>query len=194
MHRAGLVQQAVETTKTLPGWSSFEKILDLGGSSGLYTVGLVSVHPKMKRIVFDRPAVVKVAERVIKEYGLSERIQVMGGSYVEGPLGSDYDLIWASDCLNFARGQLQKPIKLIYEALKPGGVFVSNHFHISRDRTNPLNQVFMAAWHWLAGKEMYFYEDQIPQAMLDAGFERIYTKPFELVLGLDHLDIGHKAK
>ncbi len=192
MHCSGVVQQVLEIVKRVPEWPSFRKMLDVGGSSGLYTIGFVKAHPEMEGVVFDRPSVVKVAEETIKDYNLSDRISVIGGNYMDGPIGSGYDFIWASDCLNFAWGELEKPMNLIYEALKPAGVFISNHFHISRDKSKPLNGVLVAAWHWLAGDEMYFYEDQIARKMLDTGFRQVRSVSFKSVLGFGQLDIARK--
>lgn len=192
MHRSGVVQQVVEMVKRVPEWSSFRKMLDVGGSSGLYTIGFVKAHPELRGVVFDRPEVVKAAKETIEEYGLSDRISELGGSYLVGPLGSGYDFIWASDCLNFAWHQLEKPIALIYEALNPSGVFISSHFHVAKDRSGPLNGVLFAAWHWLSGEEMYFYENQMSSEMLNAGFKQVQTIPFKSVLGFGQMDIGRK--
>lgn len=40
-------------------------------------------------------------------------------------IGEGYDLIWASSTLSFARQDLTAVLKKIYEALTPGGVFIS---------------------------------------------------------------------
>jgi predicted O-methyltransferase YrrM len=193
MHCSGVVQKIVETViKQVPEWPSFKKMLDVGGSSGLYTIGFVNAHPELQGVVFDQPAVVKVAEETIREYGLDHRISTLGGSFTDGPIGSGYDFIWASDSLNFAWHQLEKPVSLVYEALNSGGVFISNHFHVAKDKSGPLNGVLFSAWHWLAGDEMYFYENQMAGEMLGAGFRQVQTVPFTSVLGFGQMDIARK--
>ena len=192
MQGSGPVQEAVELVKKLPQWPTFKRMLDVGGSAGLHTIGFVDAHPSMTGVVFDRPAVVQVAAETIAEYGLSDRIEVLGGSYTHDPMGSGYDFIWASDSLNFAFSELDNPLERIAGALNPGGVFVSNHFHLAEERTAPLNGVLMAAWHWMAGEEMYFSGTQMADKMLEAGFRHVRSTPYTSVLGFGQLDIARK--
>ena len=77
--RAGVAQQAVEFVSELPEFTSFRKMLDLGGGPGLVGIAIVASHPSMKGVIFDRPAIIKVAETFIKEYEMEERIEVLSG-------------------------------------------------------------------------------------------------------------------
>ena len=63
--RAGVAQQAVEVVSELPEFSSFRKMLDLGGGPGVTGIAIVGAHPSMKGVIFDRPAIIKVAETFI---------------------------------------------------------------------------------------------------------------------------------
>lgn len=47
---AGLISQ-------IQGFSSFEKMLDLGGGSGILCIAVLSRHPTMGGVVFDQPLV-----------------------------------------------------------------------------------------------------------------------------------------
>lgn len=76
--RAVWAQKAVEIVSGLPEFPLFRTMLDLGGGPGLVGIAIVSAHPSMKGVIFDRPAVVKVAETFIKEYEIEDRIEVMG--------------------------------------------------------------------------------------------------------------------
>jgi hypothetical protein len=64
--RAGVAQQAVEFVSELPEFPSFKKMLDMGGGPGLVGMAIVASHPNMKGVIFDRPAIIKVAETFIK--------------------------------------------------------------------------------------------------------------------------------
>ena len=124
--RAGAAQQAVKIVSGLSEFPSFGKMLDLGGGPGIIGIAIVTSHPTMKGAIFDKPSVVNVAERFIKEYKMEDRMAVMGGDYIHDSIGEGYDLIWASTTLNFARHDLDTPMKKIYDALNPDGVFVSH--------------------------------------------------------------------
>jgi ribosomal protein RSM22 (predicted rRNA methylase) len=80
-------------------------MLDLGGGPGLVGIALVAAHPEMKGVIFDKPAIVKVAETFIKEYEMEDRMEVLGGDYSRDPIGKEYDLIWASGYSQFCQRQ-----------------------------------------------------------------------------------------
>ena len=135
--RSGMAQQIAKIISQLPEFPTFKRMLDLGGGAGIYGIAIAGAHPSMEGVIFDRPAMVKVAETFIKEYGLEDRMGVMGGDYTCDPIGDGYDLIWASSALNFARDDLDQLTKKIYDALGPGGVFVSYHEGLTHERTEP---------------------------------------------------------
>ena len=110
-------------------------MLGLGGGPGLVGIAIVTSHPSMKGIIFDRPAIIKVAETFIKEYEMEERMDVLAGDYNCDSIGEGYDLIWASNALNFARHDLDSLMKKIYDALNPGGVFISFCEGLTHERT-----------------------------------------------------------
>jgi len=139
--RAGIAQQAAEIVSQLPEFSSFKKMLDLGGGPGLIGIAIVASHPSMKGVIFDKPVMVKTAETFIKEYEMEERIEVLGGDYNHDSIGQGYDLIWARSVLNFNRDDMDPIIKKIYDALNPGGVFISNQDGLTHERIKPDGQV-----------------------------------------------------
>jgi len=49
----------------LQEFTSFKKMLDLGGGPGLVGIAIVASHLNKKGVIFDRPAIIKVAESFI---------------------------------------------------------------------------------------------------------------------------------
>ena len=190
--RAGLAQQAVEIVSKLPEFPSFEKMLDLGGGPGLVGVAIVAVHPSMKGVIFDLPAVVKVAETFIKEYEMEDRMDVLGGDYNHDPIGDGYDLIWASAALYSARDNMDSLMKKIYDALNPGGVFVTFHEGLTNERTKPDIHVLFAAYRVLMGQDISFDWGFIADSMLRVGFKSVRSRTLGTPEGPMDLDIGRK--
>jgi len=191
--RAGLAQQAVEIVSELSEFPSFKKMLDLGGGPGLVGIAIVAAHPSMKGVIFDKPAVVKVAETFIKEYGMEDRIEVLGGDYNHDPLGDGYDLIWASAALYSARDNMDLLMKKIYDALNPGGVFVSFHEGLTDERTKPDIHVLFSASMVLMGQDISFNQGFIADSMLRVGFKSVRSRTLGTSIGPMDLDIGRKA-
>ena len=78
-----------------------------------------------------------MADGYIREYGMEERVSVMAGDYLTGDIGQEYDLIWACATLNFARHNLDPVIGKIFNALNPGGLFISFQDGMTHEQTRP---------------------------------------------------------
>ena len=192
LHQAQLLLPHI---KALPEWDSFEKMMDLGGGPGAHCMVFVSQHPRMRGVVFDQKAVAAEARKIISEHGMDERITAQAGDYIEdSDLGVGYDFIWSCATLNFAKGRLAPVFAKIREALNPGGVFASFHPAVSRSGREAWQMVVGFAPYAMLGMDMQFYDDEIAQAMLAAGFQSVQSKDIASVHGLQRLDLARKAK
>ncbi|UCG34060.1 MAG: methyltransferase, partial [Phycisphaerales bacterium] len=77
--RAGIAQRAAAMVSRLPEFGRMQKMLDLGCGAGLIGLAIVAAHPTMTGVLFDRPAIVQVAQTFIDEYELQDRITTIGG-------------------------------------------------------------------------------------------------------------------
>ena len=190
--RAGIAQEAVEIVSELPEFPSFNKMLDLGGGPGVIGIAIVAAHPSMKGVIFDRPAVAKVAETYIKEYEMEERMEVLGGDYNHDSIGEGYDLIWVRAVLNFNKDDMDSIMKKIYDALNPGGVFISYQDGLTHERTKP----GMTALSWLPtalmGQDIGLDQGFIADSMLHVGFKSVRSRMLDMSIGPMDLDIGRK--
>ncbi len=191
--RAGIARQAPEIILELSEFPSFRKMLDLGGGPGLVGIAIVAAHPSMKGVIFDRPAIVKVAETFIKEYEMEDRMAVMGGDFNHDPIGEGYDLIWASSALSLAKDDVDSLTKKIYDALNPGGVFLVLHEGLTYERTKPDTMVLSMMSMALMGQDMRFDQGFIADSLLRVGFKSVRSRTLDTVWGPMDLDIGRKT-
>ena len=190
--RAGIAQQFVEIVSELPEFKSFEKMLDLGGGPGLIGIAIVAAHESMKGVIFDRPEVVKVASNFIKEYKMEDRMEVLGGDYNKDSIGNGYDLIFVSNSLNFGKDVISSLMKKIYDALNPGGVFVSSQEGLTHERTKPDCHVLCTMSMALMGQDMCFDQGFIADSMLQAGLKSVSSRTLNTDWGPMDMDIGRK--
>jgi len=190
--RAGIGQQIAKMVASFPEFSSFRKMLDLGGGAGLIGIAIVAEHPSMKGVIFDQPEIVRVSELFIREYELEDRMGVIGGDYLKDPIGEQYDLIWSSATLNFARDNMDSIVKKVYDALNPGGLFVSYHAGLTEERTQPNGMIL--GWMSLAlmGQDLGLDQGFIADSMLRAGFKSVRGCTLDLDHGPLDMDIGRK--
>lgn len=102
------------------GFNGREKILDLGGGHGFYSIALAQQYPEVKVTVFDLPEVTPLTRENIAKFNLSERISVVSGNFLEDEIGKDYDIVL---CFNIINGKENGGLILsrVWQALNPGG-------------------------------------------------------------------------
>ena len=190
--RSGPAQQVAEIVSRLPEFPSFKKMLDLGGGPGLIGIAIAASHPGMKGVIFDQPAMGKVAEAFVKEYEMEERMGVMAGDYLHDPIGEGYDLIWASATLTFAKHDMDSIVKKIYDALNIRGVFVSLSDGLTDERTKP--EIMALSWlpMVLMGQDMGLDQGVIADSMLRVGFKSVRSRTLDMPMGPMDLDVGWK--
>ncbi|MEA1894357.1 MAG: methyltransferase, partial [Euryarchaeota archaeon] len=190
--RAGIARQAPEIISGLLEFPTLTKMLDLGGGPGLIGIAILAAHPNMSGTIFDKPAMVKIAETAIKEYGMEDRMDVLGGDFIHDPIGEGYDLIWASSSLSLAKDDMDSLIAKIYDSLSPGGVFVVLHEGLTHERTGPDAMVISMTPLALTGQDMRFDQGFIADSMLRVGFGSVRSRTLETDWGPMDLDIGRK--
>ena len=190
--RAGDAQKAVRIASNLQEFSSFQKILDLGGGPGIIGMAIVAAHPSAKGVIFDLPQVVKVAETFIREYGMECRMEVLGGDFNRDSIGEGYDLVYSSNSLQFAQ-DIDLVMKKIYDSLNLQGVFVSIFgFGQTHERTKPENLVLGLLSMGLMGREQEFVHGHVADSMLRVGFRSVHSQTLDTAWGPMELDIGRK--
>src|SRR4051812_31752102 len=66
-------------------------LLDVGGGTGIYALEFLKQNPALRAIVWDRPAVLKVAAEIAKESGVEDRVELRPGDMFADPVPSGCD-------------------------------------------------------------------------------------------------------
>ena len=164
----------------------------MGGGPGIYGIAMVAKHPTMKAVIFDRQPVTDVAKKFIHEYRMEDRIDVLAGDYNLDSIGEDYDLIWASATLNFARENMDSVMKKIYDALNSEGVFINFSEGLTDEGTKPDCHVLWSMCWSMTGPVTVFDQGFIADAMLKAGFRSVRSRTLSTGWGPMDIDIARK--
>jgi len=119
--RCGRLQKTIKEILSIPGFSGFGKMVDLGGGHGLYAIALAQENPLMETYVFDLPHIIPLAEEYIKKFGIT-RVHTIAGDFFRDDFGSGYDIILSSSSPS---GKSTEILPRIAGALKSGGYFVN---------------------------------------------------------------------
>jgi O-methyltransferase len=77
-------------------FSGYKRVADIGGGDGSLLIAILSAHPDVEGILFDRPGVIERAAPRLHESGLDKRCRTVEGSFFdEVPSGADaYLMKW----------------------------------------------------------------------------------------------------
>ena len=190
--RAMWSHKAIPMVIAMPEFPHFRRMLDLAGNAGVFAAALVTRNPALTAVVLDQPPVVEVAKKIIKEYGLEDRIKTLGADFTKDDFGAGYDLVWMSYCLNLAADHLESIFEKVYESIAPGGICVSQHPVVNEAGTWPHDAAWWAHTYAMAGQDMSLPERAISDAMLGAGFGSVESRYVEDCMGVDRVDIARK--
>jgi hypothetical protein len=94
--------------------------------------------------------------------------------------------------LNFHREDLSSILAKIYQAMNPGGIFACFQEGLTHQGTQPREMVLGGILAVLQGGVNSFYQGEIVQAMLEAGFTLIRSRTLGTPCGPMDLDLGVK--
>jgi SAM-dependent methyltransferase len=114
-------------------------LLDVGGSSGVYSAALLADRPHTRAAVFERPPVDAAARTILASRGLADRIDVITGDMFHDPLPRGFDVHLYSQVWHDWDGRrVEQLLAASFAALPPGGRLVDHDTHVDADKRGPL--------------------------------------------------------
>jgi len=114
-------------------------MLDVGGASGGWCIGILKKFPHLKCIVFDMPSACHIAKRYIEETGLSDQIKVVRGSFFKSNLPKGADIILLANVLHdWTPQESQRILSKAYAVLPAGGTLLVSEFFFQDNFSEPI--------------------------------------------------------
>ena len=138
----GLANQVAE----LLDLTGVERMMDLGGNSGVISMALLRKYPTLSSTVVEIENVCVAGREIAREEGFSDRLNFYPAEFEEDEFPSGFDLVLQCDVSVFGLELLQK----IWRSLKPGGrlIFVG-HLSPAENNAPPtrLEWIFLDSLH-----------------------------------------------
>ena len=118
-------------------FSRFRNMVDLAGGSGACSIAACQRNPALKSVIVDFPNVIKIAEEIVTQEGLSDRISTHPGDITKDdwPRG---DLMLISLIVStFSTENQLKIFRKCFDKLPSGGVIIVHDFLMNNDYTGP---------------------------------------------------------
>ena len=170
--RLGGVSAVADVAVALPGFDDFRAMCDIGGNHGLYTLGVLERNAALCGVIYDLPVVAGQARKHCAQYGYGDRLEVEGLDLRDGTLPeARYDLAVASHILYAFKDDLTGVLGKIAHGLKPGGWFVSHHYHEQCAPGGELRKASLELVTRLAGYASHCIgREELREALASAGF------------------------
>jgi predicted O-methyltransferase YrrM len=114
-------------------------LLDIGGGTGIYAIACVQQNPNLRAVVWDRPEVLKVAREMAEDYGVADRVELVGGDMFTDPIPSGADVVLLSNVLHdWDVPECRTLLKRCADVLPAGGRVLIHDVFLDDDLGGPL--------------------------------------------------------
>jgi len=177
MHgRAMGIGQAVVPLLDLSGR---EDLLDVGGGPGTYSILIARAFHQVKCTVLDLPEVVRIAEEIISQAGVGDRVRTLAGDYHTLPFPADQDAVIFFGVLHQEDPEeIRDLLRRAHHALLPGGSIAVLDMMTDASHTRPkfsalfaLNMALTTPHGWV------FSENELKAWLGEAGFTDFNCRP-----------------
>jgi SAM-dependent methyltransferase len=154
-----------------------KRILDIGGSSGIYACQLVDALPETTAAVLDLPSVVDFSRSSIAERGKTDRVDVIAGDMF-GELPAGFDLHLYSNVLHDwdAEG-IKKLGTASFAALPSGGFLVDHDMHLDDTKSGPLREAEFSVRMMLVTAGKCYSTLELAEILGEIGFVDVHNRP-----------------
>ena len=160
-------------------FSGCKTILDVGGGPGTYSVLIARANPDARCTVLDLPEVAKIADELIEQQGMADRVKTLPGSY------RDLTFPEGNDAVNFfgvlhqeSPESIAALFKKAYDSLNDGGVIHVMDMMTDYTHTRPKFSALFAVNMALTTEDGWVFSDaQIKGWLSDAGFTDLNVTP-----------------
>jgi len=145
-----------------------ERMMDVGGNSGVVSMALLRKYPKLTSTIVDIENVCIAGREIAEEQGFTDRITYYPADFETDEFPTGFDLVLHCDLGVYSNVLLQK----LYRSLKPGGQFVFVGHLAPAENLAPITRI---EWIFLASLHDPYYGfptiDGFKSQLNQAGFD-----------------------
>lgn len=114
-----------EVAGKIPIKKTYRKMVDLGGSHGLYSIELCMKYPELKSTVMDLPPVKKYADECIDQFKAAQQVDFLAADFMKNDLPQSQDVILSFNIIHGLNPvENEELAKKAYRSLNNGGIYV----------------------------------------------------------------------
>jgi len=154
-------------------FSTCRTLLDVGGGAGGLAITLTELHPHMHATVVELPGIVPIAQEVIEQAGMAERVRVMAANVVKDGINGVFDAATMKAVIQTMSAEdARRAILNVGKAINPGGMIYICGQVLDNSRLTPPSVVALnIAWVSLYDGGQAYTEQEYFDWLHAAGFE-----------------------
>jgi len=160
--------------------SKQRRLIDIAGGPGTFDIKFCEVNPKLKATVMDLPQTLEVTREIIASYGMTGRVNVQSGNYIEeNSFGEGYDTVLLSSMFNQeSPGVIREIMRKSFNAVVPNGLVIAQDQMLNADKTGPLLSALIGVNQLLHTPGGAAYSSkELSDWLKEVGFVKIRTIP-----------------
>ncbi len=183
----------VKTTADALLLDNAERMLDVGGGPGLYSIEFARRYPQLSVVILDNKETLEIAGENIREAGLDDRIRLLPGDVFTQALGGPYDFVLVSNLIHsFSDDENACLISKVAKAMNPGGRVCIKDFFLEPDRTSPAGAAIFAVNMLVSTEKGNCYTSQEASAWLVRS--GIIVESFRMITPQSGVLLGKKPR
>ncbi len=115
-----------------------EKLFDVGGGPGTYSIELCRKYPQLKATIFDLPETIAITNQIIVKEDIQNRITCQAGNWDTDSFGSDNDVVLLSNVLHGPQSSAEMKLQKAFDSMTQQGLLIIQEFILNDDRSGPL--------------------------------------------------------
>ncbi|RZI95666.1 MAG: methyltransferase domain-containing protein [Variovorax sp.] len=153
------------------------RLLDVGGGEGLFLASAAARTPALQLMLFDLPAVADRARRRCAEAGLSDRMTVVGGSFLCDPLPTGADIVSLVRVIHDHDDATAMQILLaVRRALPDGGCLLLAEPMAGTTGAETMGDAYFGFYLMAMGRGRARTADELTDMLHAAGFDRVQKR------------------
>ena len=126
-------------------FDAHDRLLDVGGGTGSWSVAAVRAHPRLTATVVELPVVAAVARARVAEAGLDERVAVVADDAMHGELPAGHDVVLVANLVHYwSPEQNRQLLRRIRAAATPDAHLLLADLWTDSTHTSPAHAALMA--------------------------------------------------
>jgi SAM-dependent methyltransferase len=156
--------------------SEHRLMLDIGGGSGVHSIGAVRRWPNLQAITFDLAPVCEVAQEFVSRYGLQSRIRTHVGDMWQDPFPSADLHVYANIYHDWPVEKGRVLSRKSFESLKPGGRILLHEMLYDDNKAGPFTVAAFNILMLFATEGEQYSGSELATLLTEAGFTEIDVK------------------